>query len=104
MPIIFAMKQEELPPGKMQCHEFNQETILFANVEGRVYAVAGTCTHEDSPLCLGALKGHFVMCSLHGSLFDLRTGQADGDPADIPLKTYEVEVADGNIYLHFQGT
>ncbi len=100
MPIIFAMKLEELTPGTMKCREFKQEVILFANVEGNVYAVTGICTHEDSPLCLGALKGCSVMCSLHGSLFDLRTGQADGDPADIPLQTYDVEVSDGNIYLH----
>jgi len=94
------MKHEDLPPGKMKCHELNEDIILFANVGGKVYAVSGTCTHEDSPLCLGALRGHSVMCSLHGSFFDLRTGQADGDPADIPLKTYDIEISDGNIYVH----
>ena len=57
------------------------------------------CTHEDSPLCLGALQGHSVMCSLHGSLFDLRTGAADGDPAEVPLKTYAVVVEGDGIYL-----
>ena len=102
MPVVLAMKLEELPPGKMKCNEFDKETILLANVEGNIYAISGICTHEDALLCLGTLKSHSIMCPLHGSFFDLRTGEADGDPADIPLKTYNVEISDGNIYLHLQ--
>lgn len=98
MSRVFALKLADLLPGKMACNEFDGETVLFANVEGDIYAVSGMCTHEDSPLCLGALKGRSVMCSLHGS-FDLRTGEADGDPANIPLKTYTTEIEGDSIYL-----
>ncbi len=99
MSAIFVMKLDDLPEGKMHCQDLEGNNILFANVEGNIYAVSGMCTHEDSPLCLGALKGNSVMCSLHGSFFDLRTGEADGDPADIPLKTYTVNVDGDSIFV-----
>lgn len=96
---IAVLELDSLPPGKMACIERNGETVLLANVDGTVHAVSGNCTHEDSSLCLGALKGDHVMCSLHGSLFSLIDGEPDGDPADIPLKVYPVEIEDGSIYL-----
>jgi len=45
------------------------------------------------------LKGHYVMCSLHGSLFNLIDGTPDGEPADIPIKVYSIAVEDNAIYL-----
>ena len=99
MPKHFAIKIDQLPPGTMACREIGGEQVLLANVAGTIYAVSAQCTHEDSPLCLGRLHGHSVVCSLHGSYFDLRTGRPDGDPADIPLKTYAVVVEADDIYL-----
>jgi len=90
---------DALPPGKMSCIEYAGETVLLANVDGEIHAVAGNCSHEDSSLCLGALKGHYVMCSLHGSLFNLIDGRPDGEPADVPIKVYPVEVENDTIYL-----
>ena len=90
---------DALSPGKMACIEHDGDIVLLANVDGQIYAVAGNCTHEDSSLCLGALKGNHIMCSLHGSLFNLIDGQPDGEPADIPLKVYAVQVVDDAVYL-----
>ena len=38
-------------------------------------------------------------CWLHGSRFDLKTGEPTGLPATVPVKVYPVEIRDGDVYL-----
>ena len=66
--------------------------ILLANVEGKIYAVDDMCTHEDSSLSLGCLKGELVSCTLHGSRFDVRSGQPMEEPATEALQRYPVRI------------
>ena len=73
--------------------------ILLANVDGRLYAMDNRCPHEDASLYNGALKGHCVECPLHGSRFDLRTGEPQEPPADTTVRTYVVIEQDDGIYL-----
>ena len=64
----------------------------MANVEGTIYAVDDTCTHEDSSLALGCLRDNKVKCTLHGSWFSVVTGEPTDEPADEPLQRYPVEI------------
>ncbi len=89
----------DLKPGHMTCIELNQRRILLANVAGTLYAVDEMCTHEDWPLCNGALKGDSVECPLHGSRFDLKTGIPLDEPATQPLKTYPVVVINNETFV-----
>ncbi len=73
--------------------------ILLADVDGRLYAMDNRCPHEDASLYNGALKGHCVECPLHGSRFDLRTGEPQEPPADTAVRTYAVIEQDDGIYL-----
>jgi nitrite reductase/ring-hydroxylating ferredoxin subunit len=40
-------------------------------------------------------KGEILRCPWHGWEFDIRTGQSFCDPAKIGLRSYPVEVAEG---------
>lgn len=67
------------------------------NADGRYYAIADVCTHEDASLSEGTVlkddKGRCVVeCPWHGSQFDLQTGAALTLPATKPVKTYAVRV------------
>jgi 3-phenylpropionate/trans-cinnamate dioxygenase ferredoxin subunit len=88
----------DLAPGRMMRVEIDGRRILLANVDGRFYATADTCTHEDASLSAGSLRGEFVKCPLHGSRFNVCTGQVMEEPADQNLKTYPVRV-DGDSLL-----
>lgn len=91
---------QELAPGKMKCVQVpDGPRLLLANVDGAVHATDEMCTHEDAPLCTGSLKGHFVKCPLHGSRFDLITGEPMEDPADEPLRVYPVRIEDDAILV-----
>lgn len=85
--------------GEMYCIKREQQRILIANVAGQFYAVDQRCSHEDASLCQGALQGLRIKCPLHGSRFDLISGQALEDPATAPLRTYAVRVEQEQIYI-----
>ena len=88
----------DIPLGKTLRIEHQNRFILLANVAGTVYACDDTCTHEDSSLSLGCLDGELVKCTLHGSRFNVRTGEAMEEPAEDPLRTYPVRI-DGDDVL-----
>ena len=90
---------EALSPGQHRAFDVDGENILLCAVEDKFYAVANMCTHAASTLQDGRQRGCFILCPLHGARFDVRTGQTDGKLTRIPLKIYEVRVADGRILI-----
>jgi len=86
----------ELPPGQMRRLDVpDGEPIAVYNVAGEFYATADTCTHSRASLVEGDLEDGEVVCPVHWARFDVRTGEALCFPADRPLDTYRVEIADG---------
>ena len=53
----------------------------MVRTEGEVYAISDICSHADVSLSEGEVDGCTIECWLHGSRFDLRTGQPTGLPA-----------------------
>ncbi|MDD5391470.1 MAG: non-heme iron oxygenase ferredoxin subunit [Thiothrix sp.] len=90
----------EIKPGKTKRVEAgNGKRILVCNVGGEFFAVDDRCTHEDSSLYLGCLKGDRIHCSLHGGEFSVKTGEALAEPAEVALQTYQVSIEDGRIFI-----
>jgi 3-phenylpropionate/trans-cinnamate dioxygenase ferredoxin subunit len=73
--------------------------ILLANVDGRFYATDDVCTHEDTSLSTGSLRGELVKCPLHGSRFNVRTGEVLEEPAEENLRTYPVHIEGNEILI-----
>lgn len=96
---VAVARLAELPAGSTRRVVVDERPILLANVDGTVYAVDDTCSHEDSSLSLGCLKGELVSCTLHGSRFNVRTGIPMEEPATEPLATYAVRLADGVVEI-----
>lgn len=94
-------KVDELRPGSMKRVDINGRRMLLANVNGRFCATDDTCTHEDASLSTGSLRGELVKCPLHGSRFNVCTGEALEEPAEQNLKTYPVRVEGDNILVGF---
>jgi 3-phenylpropionate/trans-cinnamate dioxygenase ferredoxin subunit len=67
--------------------------------DDQFYAVRDECSHAAIPLSEGDIDGCTLECWLHGSRFDLRTGEPTGLPAVEPVATFPVEVRDGDIYV-----
>jgi nitrite reductase/ring-hydroxylating ferredoxin subunit len=84
----------ELLPGQKKYIEVNGQGVVVLNVGGRFYATQSACTHAGGPLDQGTLDGSILTCPLHGSRFDVTTGQVVEPPARQPLKTYQVTILD----------
>jgi len=89
----------ELSPGRMKRIDVAGRRILLANVDGRIYAADDTCTHEEASRSSGFLKGALVKCPLHGSRFNVCTGEVLDEPAEENLTTYRVRVEGDSILV-----
>ena len=89
----------ELSFGEMKMVTVDEEDILLANVDGTIHAVSDLCSHADASLSDGYIEEGEVECPLHGSRFNLTTGEALNLPADEPLKVYEITVEGDDILV-----
>src|SRR5689334_5508932 len=100
--MILVGRPEDIPLGEAVRVEANAEyeaPIAVFNVDGELLAIDDTCTHQDASLADGWLEGCNVECPLHAAKFDLRTGAVDAPPAKLPVRTHEVVIEDGMIYV-----
>src|SRR3954447_15282714 len=87
-----------LPSGEAIRVEAHEPIAVF-NVDGDLYAIDDTCTHQDASLSDGWLEGCAVECPLRAACCDLRTGRPSGPPAKKPVRTHEVHVVEGVAYV-----
>ena len=92
-------RDNELKPGEMKRVRIEGKRLLLANAEGQYFCVDEMCSHEDYSLYFGCIQGKRIKCSLHGSYFDLASGQPLNEPADCPIRTYSVSVVDGQVWV-----
>jgi nitrite reductase/ring-hydroxylating ferredoxin subunit len=85
----------DLRPGDMKRAVVADVPICIYNVDGEFYATQDTCSHAEASLCEGDLYDDIVICPLHGSEFNVRTGAVLSFPATFPLETFPVKV-EGN--------
>ena len=90
---------QDIASGKTLCVNVDGREILLCHTSDGVYAVDNLCTHAAARLCEGKLKGHRILCPLHGAAFDVRDGSALTRPASVALATYPVRVDEDGISL-----
>jgi 3-phenylpropionate/trans-cinnamate dioxygenase ferredoxin subunit len=79
--------------------EVGGTAICLARSKGRFFAVRDECTHEDVALSEGEVHDGYIECYLHGSRFDLSTGEACDLPATDPLETFSVVVEGDEVFI-----
>jgi 3-phenylpropionate/trans-cinnamate dioxygenase ferredoxin subunit len=96
--MILVGSLDDIPLGEAVRVEAEVPIAVF-NVDGELFAIDDTCTHQDASLADGWVEGCTVECPLHAACFDLRTGMPCGPPARLPVRTHEVVVDDGVVYV-----
>jgi nitrite reductase (NADH) small subunit len=87
---------DDVPHGTVRTVTVGDEEITLAHCDGGFYATQAHCIHLEGPLGQGRLDGCVLTCPWHGWQYDVRTGENEFDRA-IQLRTYDVQVADGEI-------
>ena len=82
----------EISPGEMKVVEVGEEQILLINVEGSIHACDDICSHAYASLSEGDLNGDEIECPLHGSAFNVITGEALTPPAEDSIRVFEVRI------------
>jgi 3-phenylpropionate/trans-cinnamate dioxygenase ferredoxin subunit len=95
---------QDFPPGEAHSVEAAEdEEVVVVNLDGQLYALSNYCTHICVRLAIppiGAIVyDDKISCWMHGSTYDVRTGESLWGPGDEPLTVYEVRVDDGEVYL-----
>ena len=90
---------DELPTEGAIGVQIGDLPVAVVRVGGEVFALHDVCSHEEVPLSEGDVYDHTVECWLHGSCFDLRTGNPTGPPATEPVPTYQVKIQGDDLYV-----
>jgi 3-phenylpropionate/trans-cinnamate dioxygenase ferredoxin subunit len=91
---------EDVPKASTVAVDVNGTPIAVVHAEDdNFYAVYDECSHASVPLSEGEVDDCTIECWLHGSRFDLRTGEPTGLPATEPVPVYPVEIRDGDVYV-----
>lgn len=79
---------EDVPEGSMIVVEIEDNDILVAKVNNRIYAIQDRCGHMNASLSSGTLMGKTVICPLHHAEFDIETGKIVVDARITELNSY----------------
>ena len=82
--------------------QLDGKPICIARSQGEVFAISDICSHADVALSEGDVEDGTIECWLHGSRFDLRTGQPTGLPANRPVATYPVTVEGDDVLIEME--
>ena len=97
-----ACRIADVPEGTAVRVELGPDGLCVVHTQGAFYAVADNCTHADVPLSEGDVEDGKIECWLHGSLFDLRTGEPSGLPATRPVPTFPVTVEGDDVLVQME--
>ena len=98
MTFVRACALSDLVEGKPHAAEVEGTEVALVRDGADVYAIRDECSHAEIALSEGDVEGCTIECWLHGSRFDLRTGEALGPPAVAPVAVYPVRL-DGDDVL-----
>jgi 3-phenylpropionate/trans-cinnamate dioxygenase ferredoxin subunit len=96
---VTVAKLGDIPLGEARVVTAAGKRLAVCNVDGQVYAIDDTCTHDDGPLGSGALDGHAIECPRHGAKFDVRDGHVLQMPAAFPVRSYPARIVNDEIQI-----
>ena len=86
-------------PGALAVVVDGVPVAVVKDEDGGVHAIRDVCSHADVALSEGEVDGCTLECWLHGSRFDLRTGEPTGPPAIVPIAVHTVRIEGDDVYV-----
>ena len=89
----------DVAPDSAISVEIGRTDVAIVHSDGRFYAIADECSHASIPLSEGDVGDGEIECYLHGSRFDLATGEPLGLPATEPVAVYPCQVSGNDVLV-----
>ena len=95
-----ACAVDDLPMvGAVQVEIGAKKVAIVRDSAGDIHAIDDTCSHANVSLSEGDVEDGEIECWLHGSRFDLRSGEPTGLPAVTPIAVYPVKINGGDVFV-----
>ena len=92
------LSADELQPGERSSVFVDDIPALAVRIGDEYFVIEDVCSHDGQPLTDGPLADCSIACPRHGARFDLKTGAALCMPATKAIRTFQVEIRDGEIW------
>lgn len=92
MSFEVACALSDLTIGRARRVVVDGRAMAVVRIDDDVFALEDRCSHADVSLSEGEVEGCTLECWLHGSAFDLRTGEPLTPPATQPVATFATRV------------
>ena len=93
-----VLPEGDLLENTMKSVKVGEIPVLLAKKDGRIFAIANTCSHLGGPLDEGEILDNYrVKCPWHGSIFSLEDGSVIDGPATERQPQFDVRIKDGQI-------
>ena len=97
-----ACALSDVAEGESLAVEIDGEQVAIVRTEGEVFAIRDECSHAQVPLSEGEVDGYTIECWLHGSCFDVRTGEPTNLPATEPVPTYPIKIEGDDVLISIE--
>jgi 3-phenylpropionate/trans-cinnamate dioxygenase ferredoxin subunit len=102
MTFVRACSVDEVIAGKPHPVTVDEVDVALVRDGDDFYAIRDECSHANIALSEGDVDGCLIECWLHGSTFDLRTGEPTTLPAFEPVPIYPVRVEGDELHVDVQ--
>ena len=90
----------DLQPGDAVRVDFDHRSYaVYRTVNDGFFATDGLCTHGNAHLANGVIIGDMIECPGHNGRFSLKDGSPVRTPAFAPVRTYDVAIRSGKVYM-----
>ena len=94
-------KKNDLKNGEMKSYKIDESNnVLLCRINDEFFAVGASCTHYGAPLVEGILKDYTVICPLHHTCFNVKSGDLLEPPAMDALPKYEVKIEGDSVQIN----
>jgi 3-phenylpropionate/trans-cinnamate dioxygenase ferredoxin subunit len=76
--------------------------VALVAIEADYFAIRDECSHAAVALSEGEVDGYTIECWLHGSCFDVRTGEPTNLPATEPVSVYPVKIEGDDVLVSIE--
>jgi nitrite reductase/ring-hydroxylating ferredoxin subunit len=85
--------EQDIREGALQRFEADRRLVTVVRIGDRVLSFDDACPHRGCSLAEdGDLRGSVLVCTCHGSEFDVTSGQVLQGPSKAPLTMHDAKV------------
>lgn len=99
MTFVPVCNLADVPLGEARSFTVATTPVAVVHTDEGIFAVLDECSHAAVPLSEGDVEGCTIECYMHGSRFDLRSGQPLDLPAVAPVPVFPVHLTDDQVLV-----